>query len=171
MMATSWASWWIHCSADRDPGTVHEFLTNWHPNVPITTPYTQGPFLSVLNTINDWNKNGVFYPGSLSLQDDPSDALFAAGKAAMLEGGVWTPANVAADKANFSLGYFLVPSLRGASTPYDTLPADAYVIPKNAQNKQASENFLAYLKSVPGQETSSKPPVTSRSVPTCQRAR
>jgi raffinose/stachyose/melibiose transport system substrate-binding protein len=135
------------------PAQYTNMLTNWHPNVPITTPYNRGPFLSVVNTISDWTKHGVFYPGATSLQDDPTVALFAAGKAAMAEGGVWTPGGVTADKASFSPGYFLLPSLRGGRTPYDTWPSNAYVIPKNAQNKQASKKFLEYLMSVPAQKT------------------
>lgn len=135
------------------PAQYTNILTNWHPNVPITTPYNSGPFLSVMNTISDWNKHGVFYPGATSLQDDPTIALFEAGRAAMMIGGVWTPAQVTAENPSLSLGYFLLPSLRGGVTPYDTWPSNAYVIPKNAQNKQAAQKFLQYLMSVQAQET------------------
>jgi raffinose/stachyose/melibiose transport system substrate-binding protein len=138
------------------PAQFTNLLTNWHPNVPLTTSYTSGPFLRVLNTINDWNKHNVFVPGVTSLQDDPYIALFSAGRAGMMDGGVWSPALISADKATFPLGYFLLPSLRGGTTPYDTWPANAYVIPKNAQHKQQSEQFLSYLESVPAQEMVAK---------------
>jgi ABC-type glycerol-3-phosphate transport system substrate-binding protein len=138
------------------PAQFTNLLSNWHSNVPVTTPYTSGPFLNVLNTISDWNKHGVFVPGVTSLQDDPYIALFSAGKAAMMDGGVWSPALIKADKASFALGYFLLPSLRGATTPYDTWPANAYVIPKNAQHKQQAEQFLTYLEGVQAQEMIAK---------------
>ena len=123
------------------------YLADWQPGTPETVKYTDPGFAQVLQTLMNWKQRGVFEDGFQAFQVQQVQGEFAAGKVAMIQGGVYSPAvlqQAGVDPNN--LGWFMSPPiLPGATTPFDVYAGDSFVIPTHAQHQQLAKEFITYF--------------------------
>lgn len=121
-------------------------LTNFKPGSPTDVKYTDPGFVKVLQTIQDWQKKGIYQNGMLGMDTTPAQALFTSGKLAMLQGGNYSYTSLKEAKPSFDMGWFLLPSLTpGRPTPFDAFNGDTLVIPAKAANPELAKKFLQFF--------------------------
>lgn len=128
------------------PEQYAAMLTNFKPGSPTDVKYTDPGFVKVLQTIQDWQKKGIYQKGMLGMDTTQAQALFTSGKLAMLQGGNYSYADLKAAKPSFDMGWFLLPSLTpGRATPFDAFNGDTLVIPAKAANPALAKKFLQFF--------------------------
>ncbi|MEV6156809.1 extracellular solute-binding protein [Nonomuraea sp. NPDC052129] len=121
-------------------------LTNFKPGSPTDVKYTDPGFVKVLQTIQDWQKKGIYQNGMLGMDTDQAQGLFTSGKLAMLQGGNYTYSSLKEAKPSFEMGWFLLPPLTpGRKTPFDAFNGDTLVVPAKAANPDLAKKFLQFF--------------------------
>lgn len=121
-------------------------LTNFKPGSPTDVKYTDPGFVKVLQTIQDWQKKGIYQNGMLGMDTDQAQGLFTSGKLAMLQGGNYTYSSLKEAKPSFEMGWFLLPPLTpGQKTPFDAFNGDTLVVPVKAANPDLAKKFLQFF--------------------------
>lgn len=108
--------------------------------------FTDEKFKQMFQDYQDMAKEGFFSKDAMGTKYEPSLALFAQEKAAMLNTGTWSVGGLKQQNPDLEFGIFLLPSRAG--TPVVQLaPAQALSISANTKNKEASLKFLEFLSS------------------------
>jgi raffinose/stachyose/melibiose transport system substrate-binding protein len=140
------------------PAQYDSLLTNWQSSVPATVKYTDPAFVNTLQTLKDFQSNGVFQSGMLSQDYTQAEALFAAGKLGMFMGGTWTPSELNGSlKVPFKYDYILPPTLNPAqTTKFEGVATDAFVLPLKSKHPTQAKDFLKFVGSAQGQTAVAK---------------
>ena len=108
---------------------------------------TDEKFQNIFKDYQDLNKNGAFMKDVMGTKYEPSLALFAQGKAAMLNTGTWSVGGLKQQNPDLKFGIFLLPS-RAGSPVVQVSPAQAIAISANTKKQEASLKFVDYLSTV-----------------------
>src|SRR5699024_6575580 len=84
-------------SGATDEAEYEKYLEVCAPAVELNTTYSDGPFMDVVNTMNEWNETGVFPDGMLSQDYTQAASAFVGGQTGMFLGGSWTPGELYGD--------------------------------------------------------------------------
>jgi ABC-type glycerol-3-phosphate transport system substrate-binding protein len=136
------------------PAQMSNLLTNYQPSVPVTTKYTDAPFVKTLQALSDYNKNGVFPAGFLGVTDaTQNEAAFQSGQAGMILDGVWYDATLKAAKLGFKYNWLLLPPVKaGNKTQLPVLFNPSVVIPSHGKHLALAQEYAEYMVSDAAQE-------------------
>lgn len=108
--------------------------------------FTDEKFQAIFKDYQDMGKTGFFTKDAMGTKYEPSLALFAQEKAAMLNTGTWSVGGLKQQNPDLEFGIFLLPS-RVGSPVVQLGPAQALTISANTKNSEASLKFLEFLSS------------------------
>lgn len=108
--------------------------------------FTDEKFQSLFKDYQDMGKEGFYTKDAMGTKYEPSLALFAQEKAAMLNTGTWSVGGLKQQNPDLEFGIFLLPS-RAGSPVVQLGPAQALTISANTKNAEASLKFLEFLSS------------------------
>lgn len=125
---------------------MDNYLTSWDPAVEVTASFTDEPFVTSLETLNEFNESGVYQDGFLG-QDAPTAlAPFLEGNAGMAIGGNFTTADFEAAELGFEPTWAILPPVDGGSAAALNLYfGDAMGVPAKAANVEWGKKFLEFL--------------------------
>lgn len=142
-------------SGAADEAEYEQYLENWDPAVELNTTYSDGPFMDVVTTMNEWAEAGVFPDGMLSQDYTQAASAFVGGQTGMFLGGSWTPGELYGDlDVPFAVDWFYVPSIDDqVENRLQLFSGDIFLIPEAAGNKEGAADFLEFISTVEQQST------------------
>jgi raffinose/stachyose/melibiose transport system substrate-binding protein len=129
------------------PERLQEFFTNWRPGTTSDAKYTDPDFVSVLQTLKDWNDKGVLAEGTAATSYEQADQLFLSGEAAMVQTGSWGASIYKGQEPGFEIGWLIEPGLGTTPTSYLAYAGNGYSIPTTAKRTDIAKEFLKFLMS------------------------
>ena len=126
-----------------DEAAFSDFTNSWKAGEEQQVPYTDPGFLDSVAQVQEFDENGAFVPGYLGQDLDQAQAVFMAGEAAMLLGGIWMPAifDDPDSGAKFDYDWLLLPGMEGPTLP-TAYAGDTLAIPTTSDNKEMAKEFL-----------------------------
>jgi multiple sugar transport system substrate-binding protein len=118
--------------------------------------YTDPKVKQTFGYIADLSKKGYFIPNATSYSWQEAANLLFDGKAAMYLMGQFIKDVAPADKKD-AIDFFQFPYVAGRTDYAVDTPTDGYMVPVNAQHKQAAKKFMAFLATKEIQEMFCKP--------------
>jgi len=94
-----------------------------------------------------FNEKGYFPRGVVGLGYEDANALFYAGRAAMLPTGTWLVAEIGRKVKNFEVGFFPFPSIDGSAIAPPAGVGNGLFIPAKAKNREAALAYMDWLQS------------------------
>ena len=138
-------SWMLDAQLDAnaDETAFDDFTTSWKAGEEQEVPFTSPEFLDSIEQIKEFGENGVFPPGYLGQDFDQAQALFTAGDAAMMLGGIWLPAifDNPDSGVKFDYDWLLLPGTEGPTLP-TVYAGDTLAIPTSSDNQEMAKEFL-----------------------------
>jgi raffinose/stachyose/melibiose transport system substrate-binding protein len=120
------------------------YNSSWEGKVDMTAKYTDPAFVKVLETIQDWGKNGVFQEGYLASDTATASALYYQGRAGMVLGGSWYVGEFKKNNLDFTSDFLLLPPVEGGKEAKLALLTGAgMVLPSKSDNIELAKEFMA----------------------------
>jgi len=110
----------------------------------ITSLKDNSAYASTLNTLAEYNKNGLLYNESASIKYPQALSLFASKKAAIMMMGTWTFGTADTDFPGIDYGIFPLPTLEKSDVAYAE-PAHVTSALATSMNLEAATKFVNFL--------------------------
>lgn len=124
---------------------LQNYLSSWQSSGEITAKYTDPSFVSTLDALNGYAKEGVYQSGFLGTDTPAVEAAFEQGKLGMIIDGSWQ-APVYRKDVKFGFGWMLLPPMNStAKTQLTAYAGDAMAIPAKAKNPALAKKFLEFF--------------------------
>jgi len=108
--------------------------------------YTDEPYVSVFKAIQEMGGKGMFQKNATGTKYEASLALFAQGKAAMLNTGTWSVGGLKSQNKDLEFGVFVLPSPSDKIVPTLAVGQAVCVNAKSARKDEAMQ-FVEFLSS------------------------
>lgn len=136
-------------ATSAEPEQLATYLASGQPGSEEVN-YDDPAVIAALETIQEWNDNGVFQAGMLGQNYDTALANFSAGTCGAILGTATTVSALESNGVTFGVDWFLLPGIDGPTLP-NTYTGSTLVVPKAAANPEGAKRFLEYLVSTEAQ--------------------
>jgi raffinose/stachyose/melibiose transport system substrate-binding protein len=120
------------------------YNSSWDGKTEMEVQYTDEPFVKVLETLQDWGKNGVFQEGYLASDTATASALYYQQQAGMVLGGSWYVGEFNKNNLEFETDFLLLPPVDGGrEAKLALLTGAGMVLPAKSDNIELAKEFMA----------------------------